>query len=53
MTEIYGKGHELLAFFNIDYHLYIADITNQLMRNPNKNFRLSVERIPKQSRKNK
>ena len=47
MTEIYGKGHELLAFFNIDYHFYIEEITNELMRNPNKKYKLSIERVLK------
>ncbi len=47
MTDIYGKGHEILAFFNIDYHEYIHEISDELMRNPNKKFKLSVERIRK------
>ncbi len=47
MIEISGKGHELLAFFNIDYHLYIKEITDELMRHPNKKYKLTLERIPK------
>jgi len=47
VTEIIGKGHEILAFFNIDYHLYIKELTDELMRNPNKKFKLSLERIKK------
>jgi len=45
-TEIYGKGHELLSFFNIDYHEFITEITDKLMSHPNKNFRLILERVP-------
>lgn len=46
MTEICGKGHDLLSFFNIDYHEFIKEITDKLMSHPDKNFRLSLERIP-------
>lgn len=45
MTEISGKGHELLAFFNIDYHAFIEEITDELMKNPSKNFKLILERV--------
>jgi len=47
MIEVNGKGHELLAFFNIDYHLYIKEITDELMRHPNRKYKLSIERIKK------
>ena len=47
MIEINGKGHEILAFFDIDYHLYIKEITDELLRHPNKKFKLSLERIQK------
>ncbi len=47
MTEISGKGHELLAFFNIDYHIVIKEITDELMKHPNKKYKLSLERIQK------
>lgn len=47
MPEIFGKGHELLAFFNIDYHIFIKEITEELMRHPNKKYKLSLERIQK------
>jgi len=44
VVEIYGKGHEILSFFNIDYHTYIEEISNELMSHPNKRYRLSVTR---------
>jgi len=47
MPEIYGKGHEVLAFFNIDYHMYIKEIADELMNHPNSKYKLSVERIRK------
>lgn len=53
MAQIYGKGHELLAFFNIDYHEFIEEITAELMSNPNRDFSLSIKRVPlKESKHN-
>jgi len=46
VVEIYGKGHEILSFFNIDYHAYIQEISDELMSHPNKRYRLSVIRVP-------
>lgn len=46
MPVIYGKGHVLLSFFNIDYHESIESITEILMSNPTQRFRLSLERAP-------
>jgi len=43
---IYGKGHELLSLFNIDYHMSSAKITEILMNNPNARFRLSLQKAP-------
>ena len=54
MATIYGNGHVLLSFFNIDYHLSINNITEELMNNPNKRFRLSLEKAPlKKTKKEK
>ena len=49
MTEkpvLKGKGHELLSLFDIEYHASSAKITDVLMGNPNKKFKLSLEKIP-------
>jgi len=44
--EIFGKGHELLSMFDVEYHAFSAEITNMLMGNPNKRFRLVLQRAP-------
>ena len=46
MPKIYGKGHVLLSFFDIEYEDSIAEITNVLMSNPDTRFRLSLEAAP-------
>lgn len=51
MIKIYGKGHEILSFFNIEYESYIQEIVNELMSNPTKRFRLSLERAPQRRKK--
>ena len=43
MKSIHGKGHELLAMFDIEYQVFSKEITNELMANPEKMFKLSVE----------
>jgi len=53
MTKIYGKGHEILAYFNIEYESYIQEIVNELMGNPTKRYRLSLEVAPLLRRKKK
>jgi len=50
MAEIYGKGHELLAFFDIEYEFFIKEITSELMRNPDKKFKLTLEKISGKSK---
>ena len=52
MPKIYGKGHVLLSFFDIEYHAFSAEITDMLMGNPNARFRLSLERAPLKKKKN-
>ena len=42
-----AQGHVLLSFFNIDYHLSIAPITEVLMSNPTKTFKLTLTEIKK------
>jgi len=49
MIQIRGKGHEILSFFNIEYDIFIKDITNELMSNPNKKFTLTLEREKKKN----
>lgn len=46
MPVIYGKGHVLLSFFDIEYEGSISKITNMLMSNPNTRFRLSLKTAP-------
>lgn len=46
MTKIYGKGHELLSMFDVEYHAFSAEITDMLMSNPNARFRLSLQSAP-------
>jgi len=42
-----GQGHVLLSFFNIDYHESIAPITEVLMSNPTKTYKLTLTEIKK------
>jgi len=51
MPKIYGKGHEILACLNIDYESYIQEIVNELMSNPTKRYRLSLEKAPQLKKK--
>ena len=51
MTKIYGKGHEILSYFNIDYESYIQEIVSELMSNPTKRYRLSLEKAPLRRKK--
>lgn len=46
VKSVYGKGHVLLSMFDIEYHAFSENITNVLMSNPNKRFRLSVSEAP-------
>jgi len=46
MPVIYGDGHVLLSFFDIEYEGSISQITDVLMSNPNKRFRLSLKEVP-------
>ncbi len=49
--KIYGKGHEILACFDIEYESYIREIASELMSNPNKRYRLSLEPAPQRRKK--
>jgi len=49
MPVIYGKGHVLLSFFDIEYEDSISKITEVLMSHPNVQFKLSLEKAPKKS----
>lgn len=49
--KIYGKGHEILSCFNVEYESYIHEIVSELMNNPNKRYRLSLERAPQLRKK--
>jgi len=42
-----AEGHVLLSFFNIDYHEYVAPITEVLMNNPTKIFKLTLTEVKK------
>ena len=50
MPNIYAKGHVLLSFFDIEYEDSILQITDVLMSNPNKRFKLSLEPAPLKKR---
>jgi len=46
MPVIYGDGHVLLSFFDIEYEESISEITNVLMSNPDTRFKLSLIPAP-------
>ena len=47
LAVISGKGYQLLALFDVEYHASSAKITDVLMGNPNKKFKLSLKEIKK------
>jgi len=51
MPVLYGNGHVLLSFFDIEYEDSIAPITDVLMSNPNARFRLSLVPAPLKKKK--
>ncbi len=51
MPNIYGDGHVLLSFFDIEYEDSISKITEVLMNNPNARFKLSLEEAPLKKKK--
>ena len=53
MPKLEGKGHEILSLLNIDYHEILEEITDELMGNPEKRFRLSVKQIPEKKPRKK
>lgn len=53
MPVIYGNGHVLLSFFDIEYEASISKITDVLMSNPNVRFRLSLKKVPQLKKKKK
>ena len=53
IPKIYGKGHEILSLFDVEYHKFSADITEMLMQNPNARFRLSLQRAPVKKKEKK
>lgn len=50
-AKLIGKGYQLLALFNIEYHRSSEPITQLLMENPNSEFRLEITRIRKIKKK--
>lgn len=44
MPKIRGKGHEILACFNIDYDASIKELTEELMSFPDSQFTLTLKR---------
>lgn len=42
-----AEGHVMLSFFNIDYHAYVVPITEVLMNNPTKSYKLTLTEIKK------
>lgn len=51
MAEVWGKGHEILACFDIEYEKFIKEITSVLMKYPDKKFKLTLEKIPERKSK--
>ena len=49
MPKLEGEGHQILSLFNIDYHEVLKEITDELMSNPEKKFRLTVKEIKKKN----
>jgi len=47
MAKLEGEGHQILSLFNVDYHETLQEITDELMSNPTKQFRLTVKEIKK------
>lgn len=45
-----ATGHVMLSFFNIDYHAFVAPITDVLMSNPTKTFKLTLMEIKKKTK---
>lgn len=43
VAEIEEVGHKLLALFDIEYHSFSEDITDKLMANPDKKFKLILK----------
>lgn len=43
---MYGRGYQILALFNIEYHEMLRDFSAELMSEPNQRFKLSLERAP-------
>jgi len=44
LPKIRGKGHEILACFNIDYEESIKELTEELMSFPESIFTLTLKR---------
>ena len=44
MPKIKGKGHEILACFNIDYEESIKELVDELMSFPDSQFTLTLKR---------
>ena len=43
---MYGRGYQILALFNTEYHEMLRDFSDELMNDPNERFKLSLERAP-------
>jgi len=44
LPKIKGKGHEILACFDIEYEASIREIVEELMEFPNSQFTLTLKR---------
>jgi hypothetical protein len=42
--KLCGRGFDLLKFFSVDYN---TEITDELMQNPNAQFQLQLDKIPR------
>lgn len=46
MARMYGRGYQILALFNTEYHEMLRDFSAELMSDPNQRFKLSLEKAP-------
>ena len=43
---MYGRGYQILALFNTEFHEMLREFSEELMSEPNQRFKLSLERAP-------
>lgn len=43
---MYGRGYQILALFNTEFHEMLREFSEELMSEPNQRFKLSLEKAP-------